>query len=439
MRTAAIALPTVPPEGRLFSLGLGLLVAMLLTIAAPALMAMGLQYSETGGSALEKIHPATVLAFLILLMSLAHRGNPIGPISELLVSRPGLSFYLIAVALMIVHSILVVDRPFTIFIDTFLLPAVLYMLLCGLSEERSRRLAQVLHFTILVNGILGLAEFAFGFRTFPLILEGIEITDEWRSSALVGHPLAGALIFGAYILMLVMGGARDLPVLMRPVAFVVAALSMVVFGGRAASAFLLFMLFLLGGRRALRLLLGGTLDHRSIIAGLIVLPVAGIVIVGLIEYGFFDDFISRISDDEGSASTRIEMFELLRHMTWTELLLKPDPGVIATWANILGLDFGIESFWLSMTLTHGLIAAVFFFIAIFVFCREVVTATGRGAISVFLYFFAVASTSLSLSAKTVAFGVFVLMVLLLLRRRPNDQAVVEGLHYEVRGGRLGYA
>ncbi|MGH6931786.1 MAG: hypothetical protein ACREEE_05065, partial [Dongiaceae bacterium] len=90
--------------------------------------------------------------------------------------------------------------------------------------------------------------------------------------------------------------------------------------------------------------------------------------------------------------------------------------LISTWMTIYGLELGIESFWLSMVLAHGLIAALFFFVALFFFCREVVTASARGAMSVFIYFFAVASTSLSLSAKTVLFSIFTGLVLILLRR-----------------------
>ena len=439
MRQSVIALPTVPPEGRLYTIGLFLVTTLLLTVAGPALMALGWQYAESGGNPLEKIHPATLVAFVVLAFSLLARANPLAPVFELLIQRPGLTFYLVAVLLMILHSIFVVERAFTIYIDTFLLPAVLYMLLCGLSEKRSKTLALTVHVLILANGILGLTEFALGFRTFPLIVEGIDVSEEWRSSALLGHPLAAAQMTGCYILMLVMGGARDLPVFMRSVAFVISALSMVVFGGRAATAFLLVMLALLGLRRAFRLLRGGTLDHRSVIAGLITLPIAALVIVGLMEYGFFDGFLSRIADDAGSASTRIEMFELLRHLTWTEFFLKPDPAVIGTWASILGLDYGIESFWLSMVLAHGFIAAAFFFIALYFFCREVITASGRGAISLFIYYFAVASTSLSLSAKTVGLAIFVMMVLLLLRRSGPVAAVVPARSYRVRRSQLQYA
>jgi hypothetical protein len=408
---------SLSPPGRLFDLGLGLLTILLLTISPLALEGLGWQYDESGGSAIEKLHPATFLASLLVLAAAARRRNPLSMFAASAAAYPGLVVFVAANVLLIAHAILVAHLPFTMFFDTFLLPAMLFLLLADVGERRGRPLALMVHALLVANSLLGIAEFLFGFRLTPLIIQGIDL-EEWRSSALLGHPLGNALLTGSYLVLLATGGARDLPALLRPFAFLVCAAGMVVFGGRVATAFVVLSLVFLGAKRLLAVLAGAQFNPASVLTGLIVVPFGGLMIAGLSDAGFFDQFISRLSDDDGSAITRVNMFELFHYISWQDLLFGPDQSQIDTLKVHYGLEFGIESFWISMIFSHGLIASFAFFIGLFCFCREVVRATAPGGLAAFIYFFAVSSTSLSLSAKTPAFGVLVLMVMLLARPAP---------------------
>jgi hypothetical protein len=118
-------------------------------------------------------------------------------------------------------------------------------------------------------------------------------------------------------------------------------------------------------------------------------------------------------DDHGSASTRVEMFEIFRHLTWAEILLGPNADYVHNLMRHYGLDYGIESFWVAIVLAYGLIAGLVFFLGLFLFCAEVVKER-PAALAVMIYFFAVASASLSLSAKTHGFSMFIVMILVLL-------------------------
>ena len=368
----AIALePTVPRPGRLNGLSLAALALLMLALSPAALELMGWQYGETGGGALEKIHPATMLAALLLFAAAASHGNPLTSLLETLEAHPGVVVYLAGIGLLVFDAIYVVNLPFTTFIDTFLAPAIVFLLLLDLPERRGRTLALLIHAFFIVNALIGIAEFALGFRITPIVAEGITL-DEWRSSALLGHPLANAILTGCYMIMLVTGGARDLPYWLRPVAFAVSAVGMIVFGGRAATGFLL--LFLAAGvvKRIIALLAGAKLDTRAVLFTLVALPLAALVVLSLADAGFFDQFLGRFTDDEGSASTRIEMFELFRHVSWPDLLLGPDHDHIVTLMAIYGLEFGIECFWISMIFSHGLIVAGAFFVCLLCFCLEVV-------------------------------------------------------------------
>ncbi len=276
-------------------------------------------------------------------------------------------------------------------------------------------MALLIHIVFLANAVLGIAESALSFRITPIVVNGELLEDEVRASALLGHPLANAIIVGTYLLTLAVGGGRDLPAVLRPICFLVNAAGMAAFGGRAATAFLIAALVILALLKWLRLPAVATFDTRGVLAGLIVVPLVALLAVGLNELGFFDAFLSRVQDDDGSADTRIVMFELFRHQNWHDLLFMPDQGVLATWARLYGTDYGIESFVISYMLTYGIVATMLFLPALAAFCIAVVRAVRPGASGVFMYFFAVALTSLSLSAKSPVFTIVTLIVMVLLR------------------------
>jgi hypothetical protein len=406
-----------PPDGRLPGLGLAVVAILLITISPLALVSLGFSYDDAGGSALEKVHPGSIAAYLLLGLCALSVRNPLTGAINGLARHPGTFFFLVTIALLMLHAIRVVVLPFTSFFDTFVTPVVVFFLFKDLREERARRFVLLFHALMMLNSVLGIVEFATGWRLTPIVASGMVIEDEWRSSALLGHPLANASLTGSYILALALGAARDLPRPMAAIALVLSVCGMVVFGGRASSIFLLAMLLALGGLRFLHILRGGRFNTRNVLAVLISLPVLAAVVFGLLEGGFFDRFIERFVDDQGSASTRIEMFELFKHISFSELLLAPDAAQMATLRSLYGLDFGIESFWISFVLNYGLIPGLFFFAGLLAFCRDVVRSLRPGGTWVMVFFFAVASTSVSLSAKTPLFAVFILMLLVLMRKR----------------------
>lgn len=405
-----------PPDSRITGLGLALAAIVFVTISPLALVALGLNYDETGGSPLEKVHPATLLSAAVLGIAALQVRNPLTGLISALLSYPGTAFFLLMIGLLIVHSIRVVGLPFTFFFDTFLAPVLVFFLFKDMREGRARRFVWLFHTLMMANAVAGILEFATGFRITPLVASGLVIEDDWRSTALLGHPLANASLTGAYILALALGAARELPRALAVAGFVISAAGMVVFGGRASTVILLLMLTALGVSRAVEFAQGKRFKTRAIISALVATPVLSLCFGGLAEAGFFDQFIERFFDDQGSADTRVEMFELFKHISWSELLLSPDAQQLATLRTIYGLDFGIESFIVSFILSYGLIPGIAFFTGLFLFCRDVVRALRPGASWVLVFFFAVASTSVSLSAKTPLLAVLILMLLVLMRR-----------------------
>ena len=95
-------------------------------------------------------------------------------------------------------------------------------------------LGRLLHLLMFANALLALAEFALGFRLTPLDAGGVIIEGDWRASALLGHPLTNAVLTGSYLIILSLGGGRNLPWILRPVVFGISLLAMNAFGGRMA-------------------------------------------------------------------------------------------------------------------------------------------------------------------------------------------------------------
>lgn len=404
------------PDTAMFGLLLGLLTLVLMTISPLTLVHLGFSYDEPGGNPLEKIHPATLFAVAIVLLAAISAGNPLRWVIEQIGTSPVLVLYLGSIALLIIHSIRVVSLPFTQFFDTFILPAVVLLLFKDMGNTRARRIALLIHGLMLVNALIGIGEFATGLRLTPIVASGVVIDDDWRSTALLGHPLANASLTGSYLLLLVLGGGRDLPWSVRAGLFVANAAGMIVFGGRAASVLLVALLAALLLLRFVAVLRGAPFEKASVLRALVLVPLAALVIVVLAEVGFFDQFINRFVDDKGSADTRTEMFELFRFMSWHDLLLAPDAQLMETLRFRFGLDFGIESFWISFIQAYGLLVSLIFFAALIAFSYDLSRRVRPGAVWAFAFFYLVASTSVSLSAKSPLFAIFVLMVLVLLHK-----------------------
>lgn len=409
--------PIVPPATRLFGVALAFTIALFLMVSPLMLDNFGWHYGAPGGSVIEKIHPATWVLFAILFLSAAVRGNPLSALVEAGHRHPGVLLYAAGVGVLIAQAIIILRQPFTVYIDTFLAPVAAFLLFHQMTEARGHRLSLLIHALFFLNAVIGIAEFVFGFRVTPFVIEGVEFAAEWRSSALLGHPLSNALMTGCYVLALAVGAGREMPFFVRLTVFAVTALSMAVFGGRAATLVLILLLAALGIKKMLAILAGGKMDLRGVWFMLAAIPVAIAGSLFIYDVGFFDRFLSRIFDDDGSAGTRLAMLYLFRHLSWYDLMFGADPSHLQTYTTIYGLELGIESFWLAMIMVNGLVVALPFFVALGVFCLAVARAAQMGpALWVFVSFFAVASASLSLSAKTPDFAILVIMILVLLRR-----------------------
>jgi hypothetical protein len=392
-------------------------LAVILTLALSSLMLakFGIAYEEAGGPGWQKIHPATFAAALAVLALALARGNPIALADDVLKRQPGAMAFLAMVIVITAYVLYRGGGPVTQFLDTFILPLCLFVVMTRQSETWLRSMALLLHAFMALNAIIGLSEFALGFRLTPLVAEGVEITTDWRSTALLGHPLLNAAATASYAFILVIGGGRDLPIWLRGVALALQVAAMVPFGGRAATG--LMILFALPALAIAAWRFRGAYRMTPASAALIVLAAAGgiILVAGLAAGGFFDKFVGRFLDDGGSAAARQSMFDVIWALTPEMLWFGSDPDYIASLQRQVGIPFGIESFWVSMIANQGLLFSIPFFGLFLVYMNELRRWAIPGAVWSIVLFLLIISTSTSLSSKTAMLAVFQIALVLLLR------------------------
>ncbi len=404
-------------------LGHAAIVVLLLTISPLALVDLGWRYYDTGGIFLDKFHPATIIAFALVMFPIITSRNPLSAAITFVGRNIKLMPFVLANVFTMVYAAQLFGHSFTIFIETFLGAVAMFVLFSNLDESNRRKLALLVHVLLFANALLAFYEVFTGFRLTPLVVNGEELLDESRATALLGHPLSNAMVAGCYVTILALGGGKDLPRLLRTPVFFVALASLVPFGGRAATATCLLTLFMIGAGIGARILRGKRFNTENLLAALFMFPVCAIGLVTAFELGWLDTLLDRLVDDEGSAGTRIVMFELFNHFTFSELFWGPNPQELMTWVRLNGLEYGIESFLIAFILHYGIFTAIVFMPNFFYFLYLLVRATGtRKTWFPIFYFFVVALASVSLSSKSPILSIFVVLVLTLLRTYKSTRA-----------------
>ncbi|MBV1706018.1 MAG: VpsF family polysaccharide biosynthesis protein [Hyphomicrobiales bacterium] len=393
---------------------------LLLGVSAMALDALGLHYERPGGSLLGKIHPATYVILLALLVRLAASPAPWRHLNAIIARQNGTFWFCLTGGLLLAQIVLVQHLPFSPVIDTFLLPVVLSILLLDADPDHLRRLAPLLHVMFAANALLALFENITGHRLTPYVAGSYVVTNDWRATALFGHPLVNGMLTGTYIIIMSFGGLGAMKPMLRPFAMALQMAALVAFGARAATTLLLPFLLIAawgGGRSLLR----GRRFPASVWLATLLLALLAAAAIGLVGYlGYFDRFAERFVNDNGSASARLSLFHIMAAVPWSQLWLGPDQRIVTALEVLDGSRYGLESLWISFFLTYGILVSLVFFAGLAAFCLDIIHHASKASWMVFIYFFLVATTSVSLSAKTTEFALVVAMVLVF--QRPRYQA-----------------
>ncbi len=229
------------------------------------------------------MHPGTYATFIATLLLLMRDGDPIGEINRAFTDAKLLLVHLFCWFVLLIQMF-VLERPFTVIIDTFLLPVLLCLLIWRLTPAQRRPLVWAIHATLLLNILIGYYEYFSGHRIIPLTLGSVLVVGEWRSAALLGHPLTASGIVGAYIMALVLRPAICPPIMIRVPLIAFSLGSLMAFGGRTALMTVLFVLACLGLLETIRLIRGKRVPLLFAVGAICFLfAAAGVVFAALLS------------------------------------------------------------------------------------------------------------------------------------------------------------
>jgi hypothetical protein len=396
-----------------------LAVVSLFTLSGGMLSYWKIHYLTSGGNFYEKLHPATYFTVLAFGLMIIRNGDPVGDIVRMFAGARLLLFYL-ACWLCLLTQMIATGHPFTVIIDTFLLPLLLCLVIWRLTPEQRRPLLWALHLTILINIVIGYHEYFTGHHLIPLILGDVIITGEWRASALLGHPLTASGVVAGYVLALVFRPVLCPPIILRLPLITFSLTSLMAFGGRTS---LVTTLFIIAGAAAFRVfrVLRGERVPLLAVAGVICLTFASAALIFLaLNTGIFDKMLLRFSSDKGSASARYAAVELLSRFDWHELVLGPDPVRATALQNSSGLKAGIENFWIAGMIQFGFVSTVILTLGLAALFTEILERASNAAWLILLLIIIIAASSVSFSSKNIQLAQFAVMITLLL---PRERAV----------------
>jgi hypothetical protein len=412
--------------------GLMLLAVIATFTISPAIMTVWkVHYQTTGGNFYEKLHPTTYFAFLAFGLLVIRTSDPVGEINRIFSEAKLVLVYLFCWLCLLVQM-LVLERPFTVIVDTFLLPVVLCLVIWRLSPSQRKPLVWGLHFTILLNVVLGYYEYFSGHRLIPLTLGDVIVLGEWRSSALLGHPLTASGIVGGYILALILRPALCPRAALRLPLIAFCLGSLMAFGGRTALVTVLFVIGCIAALEIFRILRGGRTSLPVVIVAICLLFIGAACIFAALDLGVFDKMLLRFSSDKGSTLARYATFDLLSHFDWHELVLGPSPVRANALQTQYGLNYGIEDFWISCIVQFGLIHTTLLTIGLVGLFAEILQRASGAAWAIVLLVLVIAASSVSFSSKNIQLAQFVLLITLLL---PRERRLAAPARLDARGGR----
>jgi hypothetical protein len=395
-------------------------------VSAMALQAVGVAYEAPGGGALQKLHPATYLAILALILETASRPRPLAYLAALPLRFPGAALFAVNLGLIVAYAALFQQTPIAPLVDTFVVGAAMLALYEDFSPRERAALRLALHAVMLVNGCLGIAEFAFDFRLTPFVAGGRAILGDYRSTALLGHPLLNAGTTALYAAMLILAADRALRLPLRLVLTTIQLVALVPFGGRT-SLILAVVVVCLAALKPVGEAVGGRrFDLRAAVAAALVIPLAASAAAAAWFGGALAPLIERFSADRGSAQARVVAFDLFDAFSFQDILIGPDPQQLATLQNTLGIEYGIENAWLGLIFQYGALMTAFFVIGFIGLMWELWRRAKSGAWAIVLLFLVQVSSSAGISVKTLAFNQFAILMLAVFDRRAGDEAATRG-------------
>jgi hypothetical protein len=184
---------------------------------------------------------------------------------------------------------------------------------------------------------------------------------------------------GSYLMTLIAGGGPNMPTLLRVPAILLQLSALVPFGGRTALVTALALITLWLGSRMVGLMRGRRVPVPAAAATVVLVPILGLIAGVFASSGFFNIVLDRFSSDGGSASTRVEMFEVFEYLSWHDILMGASPDYIDSIRRTHGLEWGVENPIVRLLLYQGAAITAFLIAGFVMFLFDISRRLRPGA------------------------------------------------------------
>jgi hypothetical protein len=394
-----------------------LAIAALFSLSGNVLYQAGIFYDSPGGNPLHKIHPS----FYLLLLSLANWTLYQGGVAQLYYLFTVRShFLLLAAALCLLLHDVALGRPLSSAIVSYVSAALFLSLLKALNPNRLLQLKSLLLLLLSANALVGMYEYASGGLIAPLVLtdassgEVID-TSEWgqiRSAGLLGHPLISTMLSGFYLVCYVARALYAKVSLTESVTALLLLTALPLFGGRGSILAAVIVIVLVLALKALQSMQRRQLTQRSLLyllSSLLLLPLLFYLAYSI---GLLEPVLSRLEDDQGSASTRLIAIELMLDTSWLNLLLGDIDRSLSGKVLLFGSRYGIEIGWIALLLTYGAVLSALLIYALYCCLQQLYQRLSPLLLFPWIYAVIAWSSGTGISGKTIMLSAALIITVL---------------------------
>ena len=150
-----------------------------------------------------------------------------------------------------------------------------------------------------------------------------------------------------------MAGAKTMPAALRVALILLQFAALAVFGGRTAMVVALALAPLYAIIKGYKALARGRVSLLATAGVFVAVPLMALLVAAALSSGLTDRLLSRFVDDNGSAASRIIMFDMLGSFGGFDLAFGPDLEQVENLRRHFGLEQGVENPFVRMTLVSG--------------------------------------------------------------------------------------
>lgn len=388
---------------------------LLLVFDDNALAIIGYPHFDIKANAIFKIHPVSYLCIVVFVFLMLLGKMTVQSIRK----NCKAEIWLINVCLLMLVYLQLTGKlnNVSFIIDALLTPALLSILLAHTPEANIARFKWIIYTTFTLNFAMALYEKV---RKVHILSDYYKFADEFRSSALYGHPLNNAFIMSIVGILLYFHFDK---LIYKISVLIFAMIAIFCFGARGA------FIGVMGGA-----IIGLCFDVISKKSKQSLNTLIGIIITGVITFTVLlntnlgDRLLQRSSlSNDDSAQERVRALDILHIMKPSELLI----GVSDNESDLLIKHVGaerIENFFVVYVVRFGIVIAILTTVVLIIFVIKQIRIFDRSVVIPVLFtFLFVASINNSLSTKNRPISVLVLCCFALRKRKYKGYVINEEL------------